>query len=85
MDVVQLAETDTQWQPAETAPKTDVILALFDCCPIPVTATWNEPESQWVFAYVQVTQYEGKWNDTYFETDYETADALQAWMPLPNA
>ena len=73
----------TGWQPAETAPKGDVIIACFDNYPIPVAATWNEPEQQWITSNVQANLYQGKWNDTFFETDYECADALKAWMPLP--
>jgi len=73
----------TGWQPPETAPKSDVILACFNDCPLPVTATWNEPEQHWVFSLVQVNLFNGKWNDTFFETEYESADALKAWMPLP--
>ena len=68
------------WQAPETAPKEDVIIACFDDCPLPVTCTWNEPEQQWVFSLVQVNQFEGKWNDTFFQTEYETAGALKAWI-----
>lgn len=79
-----LEETqNTGWQPPKTAPKKDVILACFDDCPLPVTATWNEPEQQWVFSLAQVNLFEGQWNDTFFETQYECADQLKAWMPLP--
>ena len=77
------AETLNQWQPPKTAPKGDVIIALFDCTPIPVMATWNEPEQQWGCSSVQVNLYQGKWNDTYFQSEYETSNALKAWMPLP--
>lgn len=73
----------TGWQPAETAPKGDVIIAIFADHPVPVAATWNEPEQQWIYSDVKVDRYQGKWNDTYFKTEYETADALKAWMPLP--
>ncbi|PKF60647.1 hypothetical protein CW745_14040 [Psychromonas sp. psych-6C06] len=73
----------TEWQPAETAPKGDVIIAHFSGHPVPVAATWNDPEQQWIFSNVQVSCYEGKWNDTFFDTEYECADALKAWMPLP--
>ncbi len=60
-----------------------MIIACFNDCPIPVLATWNEPEKQWVFPIVQVNLYEGKWNDTFFQTEYETEGELKAWMPLP--
>lgn len=71
------------WQSPETAPKEDVFIACFDDCPLPVCCTWNEPEQQWVYSLVQVNLYQGKWNDTFFQTEYETSDALIAWMPLP--
>lgn len=71
------------WQKPKTAPKDEVFLALFNCSPLPVLCTWNEPESQWIFSVVQVNSYQGKWNDTFFETEYEIANALIAWMPLP--
>ncbi|WP_028863873.1 hypothetical protein [Psychromonas aquimarina] len=73
----------TGWQPAETAPKDNVIIACFDDCPIPVSATWNEPEQQWVFSLVDADLYQGKRNDTFFKTEYECANALKAWMPMP--
>jgi len=73
----------TGWQPATTAPKDSVIMARFNECPVPVTATWNEPEQQWVFSLVDVNLYQGKWTDTFFKTEYECADALKAWMPMP--
>ena len=73
----------TGWQPAATAPKDSVIIACFHDCPLPVTTTWNEPEQQWIFSNVQVSCYQGKWNDTLFETEYECAGALKAWMPMP--
>jgi len=77
------AEIFSQWQPARTVPKDDVIIAKFASSPIPVLAAWNEPEQQWVYASIQVNLYQGKWNDTFFENQYETADALKTWMPLP--
>lgn len=71
------------WQPAITAPKGDVILAEFDNYPLPVATTWNQAQEQWVVANVQCDMYEGRWNDTYFENQYECAGDLKAWMPLP--
>lgn len=79
----QQLEPVSLWQKPETAPKDEVFIAVFACSPLPVMCTWNEPESQWVFSVVQVNLYQGKWNDTFFETEYETAGALIAWMPLP--
>ena len=79
----QLQSTLTGWQLAETAPKDDVILACFTACPIPVTASWNKAEQQWVFAVSDVQTYQGRMIDTFFQTEYETAEALYAWMPLP--
>ncbi|MEG3753126.1 hypothetical protein [Psychromonas arctica] len=76
-------EIFSQWQPARTAPKDEVFIAIFECSSLPVLCTWNEPESQWIFSVVQVNLYQGKWNDTFFDTEYETAGALIAWMPLP--
>lgn len=73
----------TGWQPAETAPKDSVIIACFEDCPIPVTTTWNEPEQHWVFSLVDVNLYQGKRNDIFFQTEYKCADALKAWMPIP--
>ena len=73
----------SDWKSAETAPKGDVIIALFTDHPVPVVATWNEPEQQWIFSNVQTNLFKDKWNDTFFETEYECAGALKAWMPMP--
>jgi len=73
------------WQPAQSAPKGDVIIGCFDNYPLPVCCAWNEPEQQWTIANMQVNLFRGKWNDTYFESEYECSDALKAWMPLPKA
>lgn len=71
------------WQPAETAPKGDVIIGWFEGYPMAVAATWNEPEQQWVLCNVQVNLYQGKWNDTFFSTEYATTNELKGWMLMP--
>lgn len=73
----------SSWQPAKTAPKNRVIIACFEDCPVPVSATWNETEEQWAFSLVDVKLSQGKQSNTFFKTEYECEDALKAWMPMP--
>lgn len=64
----------------ETAPKDEVIL-LDVGYPWLVVGIWNEPSEKWVYADLQIDQYSGLWNDTYFQNEHEKK--IKGWLPLP--
>jgi len=70
-----------KWQPADTAPKDRPVLAIINQTMPPVVAIWNGAGEIWSVAVVQADLLDGKWNDTYFET--EQVEEIEYWMPIP--
>ena len=71
-----------KWRSMKTAPKNGSAILLDIDMPWPVVACWSEHEKRWVFANHQINMVNGKWNDPYWESEWEN-DAL-AWMPMPD-
>lgn len=71
------------WRKPETAPKDGTAFLAHLGYPWPVVALWNGYTGQWVYASTQIGMVDGKWNDAYFENEYEPVGALKGWMPLP--
>jgi len=69
------------WRVDEPAPKDGSVLLLDVGMPWAVAGTWNPVNEEWVYASLQVGEYLGKYNDTYFEN--ETDKEIYAWMPMP--
>lgn len=71
------------WLHPETAPKDGTAFLAHLGYPWPVVAAWNGYSEQWVYANNQIGIVDGKWNDAYFENEYEPTDELIGWMSLP--
>lgn len=71
-----------EWQEMDTAPKDRQIL-LDVGYPWPVVGVYNNPNGDWVYANFQVGMYRGKRCDSYFENEYEAANAPKFWRELP--
>lgn len=69
------------WQPAETAPRDGNPFLADTEYPWPLVCAWNDAEKMFVCAQLNVNMFEGKYNDTYFES--EQYEEIKAWMPLP--
>ena len=73
-----------RWETArDTAPRDRTPFIGHFGWPWLLLTMWNPPSENWACATVQIGLYQGEWNDTYFETDHETADSLLGWLPLP--
>ena len=66
----------------DTAPRDTPFLGDFGY-PWLQMAIWNGVDKKWAVATVQVGMYDGKWEDTYFESDREDEDGLIGWIPIP--
>lgn len=75
-------ETQTLWQPPQTAPKNQLILANTGY-PWPVLAHWCEVSEKWATSILNEDLAAGDKIDVWFETEYEDEKALVGWMPLP--
>lgn len=82
-------ESAQQWRPIETAPKDKEVLLSVAGYSWSLVGIWNEPSKKWCYAQLSVDLYDGKWNDTSFQSEYEAEtleDGLRNvthWMPLP--
>jgi len=65
-----------------TPPKNKTFLADIGY-PYYVLAHWNEAMDYYVFAELQVDLFEGKLNDTYFQTESFKEDELIGWVDKP--
>ena len=74
--------SNMEWNPPETAPKDEIILAKFKYYPYPVQAYWNAWDERWVYPSLQVQPIEGQMIDAYFETEWEHNYNLEAWAHL---
>lgn len=72
-----------QWSPAITAPKNGtVILGRFhDIHPDRLVCMWNDADGEWVAAYPQADNYEGR-EDRYFENERFHSDSLEMWAEI---
>lgn len=73
---------ETRWRTDEP-PKTGNTFLADVGYPWPVVAAWNDCDSCWVYANLQVSMVDGVYNDTYFENEHEPANGVKRWMPLP--
>lgn len=86
------AEAEAKYLPAlkamDTAPKDKPIL-IDAGYPWLVMAIWNEAGKNWVYANLQVDMYMGNYNDTYWESEYESPvnskgiPNVFGWIPVP--
>jgi len=76
------SETQTLWQPPQTAPKNQLILANTGY-PWPVLARWCDASGKWATACLTACEMATGKADVWFETEYEDEKALIGWMPLP--
>ena len=68
------------WLSMTTAPQHCPII-LNVGLPWVVIGAWNAPSEKWVYADFQADMFNGKWNDTYFQNEYEQSPI--GWMELP--
>lgn len=69
--------------PANTAPKDSQFLGDFGWPWLNMTH-WNEASQKWAYANYQVGDYDGGWNDSYYETELESESELRGWLPIPS-
>ena len=69
--------------PPDTAPKDGTTFLANMGWPLLVVCVWNAAVDKWVYANLQVNLYEGKWNDTYFESEWDNESELKGWIPMP--
>lgn len=73
-----------KWRKPETAPKDmSAFLAQFDSHASTVVAMWNGVSGNWIGAAPQISLFQGRWEDTYFENEAFGECDLARWMPLP--
>ena len=70
------------WQPRQTAPKNQLILANTGY-PWPVLARWCDASEKWATACLTACEMADGKADVWFETEYEDEKALIGWMPIP--
>lgn len=70
----------SKWQSMENAPEDNTIL-LDVGLPFPVVGCWSPVENSWLYANLGIDLYLGRWEDCYFESEFESKP--HAWMPLP--
>lgn len=77
------------WQTIETAPKDRPIIIIAVGYPWPTIGIWNDASEKWAYAMLQCDLFNGKWCDTYWQTEYEPSNDSKGlqnithWMPLP--
>ena len=75
-------QAQTLWQPPQTAPKNQLILANTGY-PWQVLAHWCDASGKWATACLTACEMANGKADVWFETEYEDEKALVGWMPLP--
>jgi len=76
----------SEWQPAETAPKDQLILGKFYMQPEPLLIYWNEHDEKWCYPNLHaapVSRDDGVFRDVWFESELEHDKYLIGWMHLP--
>lgn len=72
-----------RWRGPQTAPK-DGNPFLADIGMVKaVLAVWNGASEKFCVAELTVDQYEGIYQDTYFQNEYVPTIEIKGWMPLP--
>ena len=69
--------------PPDTAPKDGTTFLANMGWPWLVVCMWNAAVDKWVYANPQINLYEGEWNDTYFESEWDDESELKGWIPMP--
>lgn len=69
-----------EWQEMDTAPKDRQIL-LDVGLPWPVAGAYNPIQEEWVYSNFALGLYQEKFNDSYFENEYEKTPKF--WRELP--
>ena len=69
----------------KTAPKDGSIFLADMGLPWLVVCMWNAAVDKWVYANPQINLYEGEWNDSYFESEWDDESELKGWIPMPPA
>ena len=67
----------------ETAPKDGTIFLANIGLPWYVMCCWNGALKKWSFVSPQTGMFQGKLDDTYFETEWDKETALITWIELP--
>jgi len=75
--------SDMEWNPPETAPKDEIILAKFKYYHYTVMAYWNAWDERWVYPSLEICPIDGEMVDAYFGHDWEHDENLKGWMELP--
>ena len=69
------------WQSIETAPRDGTVIILNIGLPWAVCGVWCKPSDAWCCAELQSDAYNGKWDDNYFQNEYERTPT--GWQPMP--
>lgn len=80
--LLKLAE-GLDWQDIETAPRDGTPVILDVGLPWSVVGVWSEALEVWCYSQLQVSLYNDKWDDCYFENEWDKEIRIKGWMPLP--